>query len=52
MDQPAARLQPMRNVTLAATQMACGPDSAANLARAEQLIRQAASQGANIVLIQ
>ena len=42
----------MRNVTLAATQMACGSDRAANLERAEQLIRQAAAQGANIILIQ
>ena len=42
----------MRNVTLAATQMACGSDRAANLERAEQLIRRAASQGANIILIQ
>jgi N-carbamoylputrescine amidase len=42
----------MRNITLAATQMACGSDRAASLARAEHLIRQAAAQGANIVLIQ
>jgi len=42
----------MRNVTLAATQMACGSDRPANLERAEQLIRRAASQGANIILIQ
>ena len=42
----------MRNVTLAATQMACGSDRAENLERAEQLIRRAASQGANIILIQ
>lgn len=42
----------MRNVTLAATQMACGSDRAANLERAEQLIRRAAAQGANIILIQ
>ena len=42
----------MRNVTLAATQMACGSDRAANLERAEQLIRRAAFQGANIILIQ
>ncbi len=42
----------MRNVTLAATQMACGSDRAANLERAERLIRRAASQGANIILIQ
>jgi N-carbamoylputrescine amidase len=42
----------MRNVTLAATQMACGSNRAANLERAEQLIRRAASQGANVILIQ
>ena len=42
----------MRNITLAATQMACGSDRAANLERAEQLIRQAAAQGANVILIQ
>ena len=42
----------MRNVTLAATQMACGSNRAANLEGAEQLIRRAASQGANIILIQ
>ncbi|MBJ7392682.1 MAG: hypothetical protein JHC85_14025, partial [Chthoniobacterales bacterium] len=42
----------MRNVTLSATQMACGSNRAANLERAEQLIRRAASQGANIILIQ
>ena len=42
----------MRNVTLAATQMACGSDRAANLERAEQLIRRTASQGANVILIQ
>ena len=42
----------MRNVTLAATQMACRSDRAANLERAEQLIRRAAAQGANIILIQ
>ena len=42
----------MRNVTLAATHMACGSDRAENLERAEQLIRRAASQGANVILIQ
>jgi len=42
----------MRNVTLAATQMACGTDRAESLERAEKLIRQAAGQGANIILIQ
>jgi len=42
----------MRNVTVAATQMACGDDPAANLAQAETLVRQAAGQGAQIILIQ
>ncbi|HQT46227.1 MAG: N-carbamoylputrescine amidase [Acidocella sp. 20-63-7] len=42
----------MRTVTVAATQMACGTDPAANLARAEKLVREAAAAGANIVLIQ
>ena len=42
----------MRKVTLAATQMACGSDRTESLARAEKLIRQAAAQGANIILIQ
>jgi len=39
-------------VTVAATQMACGPDRAANLARAEALVRRAAAQGANVILVQ
>lgn len=39
-------------VTVAATQFACSTDRAANLAKAEALIRTAAGQGANIVLIQ
>jgi N-carbamoylputrescine amidase len=42
----------MRNVTVAATQMACGKDSAANIARAEGLVREAAGKGAQIILIQ
>ncbi|MDE8349780.1 MAG: N-carbamoylputrescine amidase [Acidocella sp.] len=42
----------MRNVTVAATQMACGDDQAANIARAEALVRQAAAAGAQVVLIQ
>ena len=42
----------MRNVTLAATQMACGWDIEANLKRAEALVREAAGRGADIVLIQ
>ena len=42
----------MPEVALAATQMACGSDRAGNLARAEALIRRAASEGANVILIQ
>ena len=41
-----------RIVTVAATQMACSWDSAANIANAEKLVRQAAAQGAQIILIQ
>lgn len=39
-------------VTVAATQFACTDDRVANLAKAETLIREAAGQGANIILIQ
>jgi N-carbamoylputrescine amidase len=42
----------MREVTLAATQMACDWDTEANVARAEALVREAAGRGANVVLIQ
>jgi len=42
----------MRKVTVAATQMACSADPAANIARAEKLVRQAAAKGAQIILIQ
>lgn len=42
----------MRKVTVAATQMACSWDRDANIARAEKLVRTAAKQGANVVLIQ
>ena len=38
--------------TVAATQFASSPDRAANLATAERLVREAARQGANIILIQ
>ena len=41
-----------RIVTVAATQMACSWDTAANIAKAEKLVRQAAAQGAQIILIQ
>jgi N-carbamoylputrescine amidase len=42
----------MREVTVAATQMACSWDLDANVARAMELVREAASRGANIILIQ
>ncbi|OEC33708.1 N-carbamoylputrescine amidase [Pseudomonas cuatrocienegasensis] len=41
-----------RIVTVAVTQMACSWDRTANLAKAEQLVRDAAAQGAQIVLLQ
>ena len=41
-----------REVTVAATQMRCSNDRAANLNRAEALVREAASRGANVVLLQ
>lgn len=42
----------MRPVTVAATQFACRDDRAANIARAEALVRQAAAQGAQVILVQ
>ncbi len=42
----------MRNVTVAATQMACSWDTEANVECAVGLVREAAARGANIVLIQ
>ena len=42
----------MRNLTVAATQFACTWDLAANLDTAEALIRQAAADGARLILIQ
>ncbi len=39
-------------VTVAATQMACTRDSEANIEKAKKLIRQAADEGAQIILIQ
>lgn len=41
-----------RLVTVAATQMACSWERDANIAKAEKLVREAASKGANIILIQ
>lgn len=42
----------MQEVVVAATQMACDWDLPANCERAEQLVRQAAAQGAQIILLQ
>ena len=42
----------MREVTVAATQMACDWDRDRNVARAEALVRDAARRGASIVLLQ
>jgi N-carbamoylputrescine amidase len=42
----------MTHVTVAATQMACTWDREANIAGAEGLVREAAAQGAQIVLLQ
>ena len=41
----------MRNITAAAIQMRCVPDPAENLRTAERLVRQAAGQGAQVVLL-
>ncbi len=42
----------MRKVTVAATQMACVWDENENIARAERLVREAKTRGADLVLIQ
>ena len=42
----------MRNVTIAATQMACTDVMSENIERGEKLVREAAAKGANIILLQ
>src|ERR1700754_3846283 len=42
----------MRKVTFAATQFACTWNREANVAKAKELVRDAAAKGANVVLIQ
>lgn len=42
----------MRNVTVAATQMACTWDTDENIAEAERLVRLAARDGAQVILLQ
>ena len=41
-----------REVTVAVTQFACSWDRAENIARAESLVRRAAMEGAQIILLQ
>jgi N-carbamoylputrescine amidase len=49
--QPEHLRHSPRPVTLAAVQMACGWDGAANIAKAEELVREAAARGAQIILL-
>ena len=42
----------MRNVKVAATQMACSAEHSENIEKAENLVRKAADQGANVILLQ
>ncbi len=42
----------MRQLTVAATQMACTSDRTANIAAAEERVREAAARGAGLVLLQ
>jgi len=42
----------MRKVTFAATQFACSWDAPANIAKAKEMVRKAAGQGANVILLQ
>lgn len=42
----------MRKVKVAATQMSCSPNTDENIAKADKLVREAARQGAQIILLQ
>lgn len=42
----------MRSIKVAATQMSCSGDIDANIAKADKLVREAAAQGAQIILLQ
>ena len=42
----------MRNVKVAVTQMACSKEHSENIEKAENLVRKAADQGANVILLQ
>ena len=41
----------MRKITVSAVQMQCSRDVAENIANAERLVRQAAAEGANVILL-
>jgi N-carbamoylputrescine amidase len=49
---PPHLVVPSRYVTVAATQFACDWDTRANIARAEALVRRAAADGAQVILLQ
>jgi N-carbamoylputrescine amidase len=49
---PAHLQRTQRLLTVAATQFACGWDRAANIDRAEHLVRRAAGDGAQVILLQ
>ncbi len=51
MSAPAHFERASRPVAVAAVQLACSWDSAANIARAERLVREAAAHGAQIILL-
>ena len=50
-NQPEHLRRSQRPVHVAAVQMSCGWDADDNIARAEQLVREAASRGAQIILL-
>ncbi|MBK6674513.1 MAG: N-carbamoylputrescine amidase [Proteobacteria bacterium] len=50
--EPAHLARTPRRVTVAATQFACGWDRQQNMDRAEALVRQAARDGAQVILLQ
>src|SRR5690348_2681324 len=49
--EPEHFRSPSRWVTVAATQMSCGWDIDANIAKAESLVRAAAARGAQVILL-
>jgi N-carbamoylputrescine amidase len=50
-EQPGHFRRIPRPVTLAAIQMSCGWDGAVNIAKAEELVREAAGRGAQVILL-